>query len=67
MMMPLVMMMKISFLSGTMLIKNGRLRGHKLRKNFCPLPGIHQDGGIGVCLMTRKKGQKNSGSNRQLF
>ena len=35
--------------------KKRRLRRHKLRKNFCPLLGIHQDGGIDVCQKTRKK------------
>ena len=42
-------MMKINVLSGTMIIKNRRPRKHKLRKNSCPLPGIHHDGGIGAC------------------
>ena len=54
------MMMKINVLSGTMVIKNGRLRRHKLRKNFCPLLGIHQDGGIGAC---QKKIHKSCGDS----
>ena len=47
--------------------KKGRPRRHKFRKNFCPLLGVHQDGGIGVFQKTRKKRQKNCGSNKELF
>ena len=49
-----VMMMEVNFLSGTMFTKNRRPRRHKLRKNSCPLLGIHQDDEIGVIQKTRK-------------
>ena len=35
------LMMMINFLSGIMVIKNGRPRKHKLKKSYCLLPGIH--------------------------
>ena len=44
----LMMMIKINFLSSTMVIKNGRLKKQKLKKSFYPLLGTHQGGGIGV-------------------
>ena len=47
--------------------KNGRPWRHKFRKNFCLLLGVHQDGLIGVFQKTRKKRQKNCGSNKELF
>ena len=50
-----MMMMKIQFLSGTMAIKNGRLRRQKLKKSLCLLLGIHQGIGIGVCQETKNK------------
>ena len=59
--------MMINFLSGTMIIKSGSPRKYKLRINFCPLYGIHQDGRIGVFLRTRKNRQKSCGSNKWLF
>ena len=46
--------MMMSLMNGTMAIKNARPKKHKLRKNFCPLPGIHEDGGLGVLPRTRK-------------
>ena len=33
--------MIMNLLSDTMVIKNGKLRKHKLRKNFNPLLGTH--------------------------
>ena len=56
--------MMINFLSGTMIIKSGSPRKYKLRINFCPLSGIHQDGRIGVFLRIRKNRQKSCGSNK---
>ena len=44
----MMMMIKINFLSSTMVIKNGRLKKQKLKKSFYPLLGTHQGGGIGV-------------------
>ena len=35
-----MMMMMKKILCGTMVIKNGRARKHKLMKNSCTLPGI---------------------------
>ena len=52
----IMMMMRINFLSGMMVIKNERLRKQRLRKNFGLLLGIHQDIGTGVCQKMRKKG-----------
>ena len=60
-MMTMVIAMIIGLLSGMMVIKNGRSRKPKLRENFCPVPGTHQDGGISVCQKMRKKRQKNCG------
>ena len=54
-----VMMMKIIFLSGTMTIKNERLKKLQQKKSSYPLLGTHQGGGIGVFLRMRKKRQKN--------
>ena len=44
-----------NFLRGTLATKNARLRRQRLRKNFYPSPGIHQDSGIGVCQAMRNK------------
>ena len=46
------MMMRL--LSGIKVIKNGRLRKQRLRKNFRLLLGIDQGGGIGVFLEMKK-------------
>ena len=50
--------MTMRLLSSMMVTKNGRPRRQKLRKDFCLLRGIHQDGGIGVFLKTRKTDRK---------
>ena len=59
--------MMMSLMNGTMAIKNARPKKHKLRKNFCPLPGIHEDGGLGVLPRTRKMRQKNCGYEYRVF
>ena len=41
--------------SGMGAIKSERRRWQRLRKNFSPLPGIHQGSGIGVFLKMKKK------------
>ena len=61
-----LLMMKIIFLIGTMVIKNEKPRRHKKRKNFCLLPGTHQDIGIGSCQKMIKK-RKIVGINMDLF
>ena len=63
----IIMMMKINILSGTIVIKNERLRKQRLRKNSCLLLSIHQDIGIGVCQKMKKKEQKNYGYKRRPF
>ena len=63
----IMMMMKINFLSGTMVIRNERFRKQRLRKNSCLLLGIHQDIGIGVCQKMKKKKQKNYGHKHETF
>ena len=50
--MSIAMMMRL--LSGIKVIKNGRLRKQRLRKNFRLLLGIDQGGGIGVFLEMKK-------------
>ena len=50
--------MMIRSLSGATVMKIAKPRKQKLRKNVCPLPGIHQDDGIGAFLMTRKETEK---------
>ena len=44
----MMMIMKTNFLNGTKVIKNEKLKKQRLRKYFCLLLGIHQDGEIGV-------------------
>ena len=63
--MTIAMMMSLS--SGTKVIKNARPRKHKLKRNSYPLPGIPQDGGIGVFQKTKKQKQKNCGNKQDLF
>ena len=63
----IMMIMKINFLSGTMGIKNKRLKKPQQKKNCCLLPGIHQDIGIGVCHKMKNKKQKNCGHKYRLF
>ena len=53
-----MVMIMINLLSGMKAMKNVRHRKQKLRKNFCPLPGILIVQWIGVFLKTRKKRQK---------
>ena len=59
-MMTMIIAMIIKLLSGMKAIKNARPRKQKLRKNFCPLPGIPFVRRIGVCQKARRGG----GSNR---
>ena len=62
-----IMVMKINFLSGTMAIKNGRLRRRKLKNNFFLLLGIHQGGGIGARQKMKKGTQKHYWHKYGLF
>ena len=57
--MTIIGMMMINLLGGMKVIKNERLKKHKIKKNFYQLPGIHQDTGIGVCQKTRRGGRSN--------
>ena len=53
----MMMMMKINFLTGTMVIKNGRLKKPQQKKSSYPLLGIHEDIGIGA-RRRKKRDQK---------
>ena len=54
--------------SGMGAIKSERRRWQRLRKNFSPLPGIHQGSGIGVFLKMKKKiDRKIMGINIDFF
>ena len=53
--MTLTITMMMILLSATKAIKNVRLKKPQLKKNSLPLPGTHQDGGIGVFLRMKKK------------
>ena len=59
-----IAMMIMDLMNGMKAIKNARLKKPQLKENSYPLLGIHQDGGIGSYQETRKKRQKNCGSNR---
>ena len=59
----IIIAMMMSLLSGTKAIKNERLRKQRLKKNSSQILDTHQDDGIGVYQRTRKKRQKNCGSN----
>ena len=52
------MIMTMRLLGGRKAIKNARPKKQNQKKNIYLLFGIHQDGGIGVFLKTRKKNQK---------
>ena len=62
-----MMMMKIIFLNGTMVIKNERLKKPQEKKNSCLLLGIHHGGGIGVSPRMKKGIQKHCGYKHGLF
>ena len=49
----------MSLLSGMKVIKNKKLKKQRLRKNSPPLPGIHQDIGIGACQKMIRGGGSN--------
>ena len=63
----MITMTIISVLNSTMVSKFAKLKKPQFKKNFYPLLCIHQDGGTGVFLKTRKKRQKNYGGNTWLF
>ena len=63
----IMVMMKINFLSGMMVIKNEKLKKQRLGKNSCLLLGIHQDTGIGVCQKMKKRDRKIVGINIGFF
>ena len=51
----------MDLLNGMMVIKNKGPRKQKQKKSSCPLFAIHQDVGIGVFLMMKKKEMRTLG------
>ena len=66
-MMTIIAVTMMRLLNGTMVIRPGRHKKPQQKNYFYPLPGIHQDIGIGVCQKTRKKRHKNCGGKYRPF
>ena len=64
--MMMIIMTMMRLLNSTRVTKNAWPRKQKQKKKFYPLPGTHQDGGIGVFLKMKKGIQKNCGDRYRL-